>query len=319
MPRLTPPPPPTLKRQIKDLGKQGLRTVFELGQHLGVDILPRHYYSEIPDFSDLRSDDRWKEPRSMTGVNGIAIPDQLRFVRECCTPPLVERLLAGDVHERACVLNGEPGFGPVEADFLYAFLAAQRPKRIVQVGCGVSTAVMLLAAAEAGAAAEVVCIEPFPSGFLRDAAREGRIELIPERAQNVPLGILTGLGADCLLFVDSSHTVKPGSEVNRLILEVLPRLRPGAWVHFHDIFFPYDYQRGLLADELFFCNESVLLHAFLIHNPKYTIRAALSMLHYAAPDELRKSLPNYRPAENEQGLRRSDGHFPASAYLQVLA
>jgi hypothetical protein len=310
---------PTLRRRFKNFGKQGFRTIFELTQHLGIDILPRHFYSEIPDVNELRADDRWKQPRSMVGINGIAIGDQLRFVAECCPPPRVRRLEADDVHLHACIRNGEPGFGPVEADFLYAFIATCRPGRIVQVGCGVSTAVLLLAAQEARYTPEIICVEPYPTEFLRAADRAEQIELVPKKAQDVPLELLTDLGHGGCLFVDSSHTVKPGSEVNRLILEVLPRLTAGDWVHFHDIFFPYDYQRGLLADELFFCNESVLLQAFLTNNSRYTIRASLSMLHYAAPDELRNYLPRYQPAQNEYGLKRSDDHFPASTYLQVIA
>ena len=115
------------------------------------------------------------------------------------------------------------------------------------------------------------------------------------------------------------ESTNPGSEVNRVILEVLPRLKPGDWAHFHDIYFPYDYQRGLLSDDLFFCNESVLLQAFLSNNPRYSIRASLSMLHYARPDELQAALPNYDPAGNDHGLKGSDGHFPASSYLQVIS
>jgi predicted O-methyltransferase YrrM len=310
---------PTLKRRFKTFGKQGLRTIFELSQHLGVDILPRHYYSEIPDFQDLRGEDDWKQPRSMVGINGIDIPDQLAFVRDCCPAPLVKRLASGDIHSYACTENGESGFGPVEADFLHAFIASHRPRRIIQVGCGVSTAVILRAAKEVSYTPELLCIEPFPTEFIRAADRAERIELVPRKAQRVPLEVLTELDGGDLLFVDSSHTVKPGSEVNRLILEVLPRLKRDTWVHFHDIFFPYDYQRGLLADELFFCNESVLLQAYLTNNPRYTIRASLSMLHYAAPDALQECLPNYQPAKNEQGLKRSEDHFPASTYLQVIA
>ena len=310
---------PTFKRQIKTLGKRGLRRLFEAGQRLGVDVLPRHYYSEVPDFHELRAGDDWKRPRSMVGVLGADPDEQLRFVEACCPPELVERLGAGDVHSAACSENGEPGYGAVEADFLHAFVAARRPSKVVQVGCGVSTAVILRAAGEAGYTPQVLCVEPYPNDFLRRADRDGRIELVPEKAQRVPLELLTELGPNDLLFVDSSHAVRPGSEVNRLVLEVLPRLDAGVFVHFHDIYFPYDYQRGLLADELFFCNESVLLQAFLTGNPRYAIRASLSMLHYDRPGALRSLLPNYRPAEDEYGLGRNDGHFPASTYLEVLA
>ncbi len=177
---------------------------------------------------------------------------------------------------------------------------------------------MLAAASDADYPIQLTCIDPYPTAYLRDADRRGLIELIPERAQDVPLELLTDLGEGGFFFVDSSHVVGPGSEVNRIIFEVLPRLERGTWVHFHDIFFPFDYQRGLMEDELFFNNESALLHAFLIGNARYTIRASLSMLHYAERETLRRLLPNYRPALNDQGLSASPGHFPASTYLQVV-
>ena len=305
-------------RKLKDQGKRNLRRVFEVGQRLGVDVLPRHFYSEIPDIRGLKADDRWKGPRDMVGVAGAGTAGQFAFVRECCPEPVVDRLRRGGIFEHACQANGAEGFGAVEADFLYAFVRATRPGRVVQVGSGVSTAVILLAAAEAAIPIHLTCVDPYPSAYLRDADRRGLIELVPERAQDIPLEILTDLGPGGFLFVDSSHVVGPGSEVNRIILDVLPRLAQSSWVHFHDIFFPFDYQRGLLDDELFFSNESALLHAFLTGNRSYTIRASLSMLHYADREELGRSLPNYRPSRDDHGLRSSDGHFPASTYLQVV-
>lgn len=130
--------------------------------------------------------------------------------------------------------------------------------------------------------------------------------------------MLTDLGDNGFLFVDSTHTVKPGSEVNYLILEVLPRLKVGNWIHFHDIYFPYDYSRDILSKALFFPNETVLLHSFLIGNQKYMLRVALGMLHYANPLELQSFLPNYKPSKNMYGMQISEGHFPSSAYLQVI-
>ncbi len=308
----------SLARKLKDQGKRNLRRVFEVGQRLGVDVLPRHFYSEIPDIRGLKADDRWKGPREMIDVRGTDPAGQLAFVRECCPDPMVVWLRRGAIFEHAREANGAPGFGEVEADFLYAFIRSIRPARVVQVGCGVSTAVILLAAAEGGFPIKLTCVDPYPSAYLRDLDRRGLIELVPERAQDVPLEILTELGNGGLLFVDSSHVVGPGSEVNRIILDVLPRLSKGTWVHFHDIFCPFDYQRGLLDDELFFSNESALLHAFLTGNRRYAIRASLSLLHYADREALRECLPNYRPALDDHGLRASEGHFPASTYLQVV-
>jgi len=129
---------------------------------------------------------------------------------------------------------------------------------------------------------------------------------------------MTDLSAGDLLFVDSTHTVKPGGEVNRIILEVLPRLGSGVFVHFHDVYFPYDYARNLMSDALFFPLESTLLHAYLINNSRCRILVSLSMLHYATPETIRKSFPHYDAQKNIDGLQDTGGeHFPSSAYLLI--
>ena len=143
--------------------------------------------------------------------------------------------------------GADGGYGEIEAEVLFGFVASRRPRRVIQIGCGVSTAVMLMAAAKADYKPEIVCIEPYPSAYLREAESKGLIRLVVEPAQVVDFDVIADLGDDDLLFVDSTHAVKPGSEVNYLIHEVLPRLRPGAWVHFHDIYFPYDYARDTLV------------------------------------------------------------------------
>ncbi len=309
-----------LKRKLKNFGKDTLRKLFEVGQGAGINLLPRHFYSEIPDIKELRQEEYWKLPYTMTGVNGKEIKTQLEFVQECCDKALQERLKKGDIYSYACSENGELGYGPIEADFLFCFIYTKRPKRVVQVGCGVSTAVMLLASQEADYELEIICIDPYPTEFLKKSNQGGKITLLSEKAQKVPINILTDLGDSGMLFIDSTHTVKPGSEVNRIILEVLPQLKLGSYVHFHDIYFPYGYKRELLTKDLFFPNESVLLHAFLINNHSYQLKTSLSMLHYATPNELQKLLPNYRPNRNQFGLEVEDteAHFPSSTYLQVV-
>ncbi len=303
--------PPNLRRRLKNLSKRGLRTLFEFGQHFGVDLLPRHFYSEIPNIGELRRDGDWKRPRSMVGVNGTDADVQFDFVESCCTLDLISRLRRNDIFRDACRANGEPGFSAIDADFLFGFLQTARPKRIVQVGCGVSTAVLLLAAREmADFQPEIVCVEPYPTRFLKEAHKAGEIRLVEEKAQVVNQDVLTDLGEGGFLFVDSTHAVRPGSEVNRLVTEILPRLKPGNWVHFHDIYFPYDYQRGLLDDELFFSNESILLHAFLINNAQWTIRASLSMLHYSSPSRLGRLPAELSPREQRPGTSQIGRAFP---------
>ncbi|HEY9665827.1 MAG TPA: hypothetical protein V6C91_03435, partial [Coleofasciculaceae cyanobacterium] len=131
-----------LKRKVKNFSKQTLRKLFEVGQGFGVNILPLHFYSETPNIQELKQEEYWKQPRRMVGVNGAAIESQLEFVKECCSEALQERQKQEDIYSHACSENGELGYGPIEADFLFCFIYSKRPKRVVQVGCGVSTAIM---------------------------------------------------------------------------------------------------------------------------------------------------------------------------------
>lgn len=306
-----------MKRALKNLVKQNLRRVFEVGQHAGLDILPRHFYSQVPDLRELRRSTDWRKPHSMRSVRGHELSEQLAFAERVCQREFIQAASDSQVYERACKENGEAGYGPVEAVFLYAFIRSQRPQRVVQVGCGVSTAVILQAAADAGYVCEVCCIDPFPTAYLERAAAAGRIQLLARPAQEVVVEQAARLKAGDLLFVDSTHTVKPGSEVNLIILDVLPNLAPEVWVHFHDITFPYDYTRRITSEDLFFPVESTLLHAFLSCNEHYAVAASLSMLHYSAPEKLAALLPQYQPAGNADGLLTSEGHFPSSTYLRV--
>jgi len=297
--------------------KSGLHWLFLRGQSLGFDLLPRHFYSSIPDVAELARSQSWRSPSAMPGVRGAGMEEQLAFAESCCPPALRERLTRGGIFEHACRENGAPGFGRTEADFLFGFIASKQPRRIVQIGSGVSTAVVLLAAEESGYRPEIVCVDPFPTSYLRRAAGEKKIQLLPQAAQEVDLNVFTSLNSGDLLFVDSTHAVRPGGEVNRIVLEVLPRLSAGVYAHFHDIAFPFDYQPGLM-NSLFFPSESTLLQAYLAGNARCSVAVSLSMLHHARPQALQSLLPNYRPAAMQLGLHAHetpDGDFPSSTYL----
>lgn len=309
---------PSLTHAAKEKAKGAVHSLFVIGQRFGVDILPRHFYSEIPDMRELRSSTTWQAPRSMYGVKGAELDHQLEFVQGCIDESMRKLMVETEIYESACTENGAIGYGPLEAEFLFCFAARYRPQRIIQVGAGVSTSVLLHAARSSGYRSEITCIDPYPTEYLRRVAANGQINLIAKRCQDVDVSMLADLGSGDLFFIDSTHTVKPGSEVNYLILEVLPRLRAGCTVHFHDIYFPYDYSSSLM-ETTFFWNETALLLAFLTGNPHYTILASLSMLHHAMPAELQKLMPNYKPAAMEQGLQvpGRSGHFPSSIYLGV--
>jgi hypothetical protein len=217
-------------------------------------------------------------------------------------------------------MNGsDEGYGEVEADFLYCFIRARRPKQIVQIGCGVSTAVCLLAAQDEGYSPRIVCIEPYPTAFLQRESKTGRIDLLPQKVQDAGAECVQELAAGDLFFVDSSHTLAPAGELNLIILEMLPRLAPGVYAHFHDIYFPYDYSPDLLSTALFFSHESALLYAFLLMNRRFEIAGSLSMLHHQRPGDLERIFPDIRPAVFEDGLTMQSGQFPSSIFLRRLA
>lgn len=307
-----------LKSKINVLAKRALRVLFEKGQRIGLDILPRHFYSEIPNISELKKTSWWRNPYSMKGIEGASTKKQLIFLKKYCTNKITKEIRSRDIHGAASEKNGREGFGSVEADFLFAFVARKEPSQIFQIGCGVSTAVCLLAAEYAGYRPEVLCVDPYPNEFLKRSDSRGDVDLIQKGVEKIRLEKIENLKSDLLFFVDSTHSLGPSGEVTRIILEMLPRLKVGAHVHFHDINFPYDYGRGILDSSLFFGHEGALLLSFLTYNNRFRILMSQSMLHYSCPNELEKYLPGYDPAPNRDGLSMGDGDFPSSTYLRVI-
>ncbi len=296
-------------RSIKN-GYKALRVkAFHTAQRLGVDVLPRHWYSEIPDVRRLQTTESWRAPFTMIGVRG-SVAEQGAWLKKLvdASPP------ASNVYARACQDEGSTGYGPIEAEALFAFVAVKRPPVIVQIGCGVSTSVILQAAASSNYTPRVVCVEPFPSYYLRERARAGQLELMPIPAQQLDCRLLESIPQGGLFFVDSTHTLGPAGECTRIILEMLPRVREGAFAHFHDIWFPYDYDSNVLRT-LFFWHESPLLHAFLVGNDSWRVLASLSMLHHGRPETLHAMFPTYRPRTHVNGIAIDEGHYPTSIYL----
>jgi predicted O-methyltransferase YrrM len=302
-------------RSLKNRSKLLLRSIFEVGQRLGFDILPRHFYSEIPDIRVLRNSAEWKKPRSFFGIRGD-IDAQVAWVDQC-TAEFRTKLSGFEIHKAAVRMNGsDEGYGEVEADFLYCFVRSQRPAQIVQIGCGVSTAICLLAARDEGYSPKIICIEPYPTEFLKRESQAGTIELVAKKVEEVGSECAGRLSAGDLFFVDSSHTLAPAGEVNLIVFEMLPRLVAGTYVHFHDIHFPYDYSPDTLSTSLFFQHETALLYAFLLMNDHFEVLASLGMLHHQRLSELMRFFPNMIPRTFDEGLTLKKGHFPSSIFLR---
>lgn len=163
-------------------------------------------------------------------------------------------------------------FGYGDALVLQALLRHLRPARVIEVGSGFSSAVMLDTADRfLGDATQFTFIEPY-AGRLDELLRGGttRAEIVRQPLQDVDPAIFGELQARDVLLIDPTHVAKAGSDVNRLVFEVLPTLRPGVFVHFHDILYPFEYPADWVKAGRSW-NEAYLLRAFLLFNDAYRI------------------------------------------------
>jgi hypothetical protein len=168
-----------------------------------------------------------------------------------------------------------------DAGLLYSLIRHLRPARLVEVGSGWSTTVTRRAVADGELPTEVICIEPYPRDFVRSM---GDIRLRVEKVEHTPSSVFEQLAAGDVLFIDSSHVVKTGSDVVQLVLQILPSLRPGVVVHVHDVFLPEDYPEGWVRGG-FGWNEQYLVQAFLVGHRSARVLAAnhwLSVRHPSA-------------------------------------
>jgi hypothetical protein len=165
-----------------------------------------------------------------------------------------------------------------------------QPRLIIEVGSGFSSLVAAEAIAKNKDSA-LICIEPFPLEFLR-AGFPGLRSLIEKKVQDIDVEFFSQLESGEILFIDSSHTVKIGGEVNYLFLQVVPRLKPGVIVHIHDIFLPFEYRRDWVLDEFRFWTEQYLLQAFLIFNSEFEVLMANRYLAHRYLGDLKAAFPN---------------------------
>ena len=128
-------------------------------------------------------------------------------------------------------------FPRLDAAAAYAMVRSTRPRRIVEVGSGHSTRFLARAVADGGLDTRITAIDPRPRAAIRGLA----VEWLQTHVETLDRGRFAQLGENDILFIDSSHQLKPGSDVEFLMNEVIPRLPAGARVHFHDIFLPDDY------------------------------------------------------------------------------
>ena len=153
-------------------------------------------------------------------------------------------------------------FNNSDAVFLGSMLQHFKPRRIVEIGSGFSSALMLDVNEMMAHPATLIFIEPYPERLRQLIGAQDACTILETFVQHVDLELFSSLEKNDLLFVDSSHVSKYGSDVNHLLFNILPLLKPGVLVHFHDVFYPFEYPHEWLEGGRFW-NEAYLLHAFL--------------------------------------------------------
>ncbi|MGE4428619.1 MAG: class I SAM-dependent methyltransferase [Solirubrobacteraceae bacterium] len=291
------------------LAPRGLRLV----RDRDVDLVESGYHSPIPDWRSLPPS-TWTDPSPMPGVDWDAAP----------AVELLEGVLAGPLAEhRPPVVPGvddatqtalQAFYNSLDAATLHAMLRHVRPRRVIELGSGVSTLVMLQALArnrEDGAPSTLDVFDPYPR-LPTERGLDGAGTLHRTAAEHVAAERFATLEAGDVLFVDTTHTVRVGGDVVRIMLDVLPRLAPGVIVHIHDILLPYEYHR-LWFESGWYWQEQYVVQAVLQDNPHWEVVLPNHQLHREHADVVRHRVPTFVEGSQPSALwlrRRVPGEDP---------
>jgi hypothetical protein len=253
---------------------------------------PGHFYSPLPsreEVAEAFARGGFGPPFPGIELNEAGQLARLeRFAAWYAEQPFPEQPTAG---RRFHLANNS--YGHFDALMLYSMLREARPRRVIEVGSGFSSAAMLdLNERIFGGEIQFTFIDPDMTR-LRPLLRPddaGRATLIEKRVQEVPLETFAALGENDVLFIDSSHVGKIGSDVNRLYFDVLPVLAPGVLIHIHDVAGNLEYPKEWY-DEGRAWNEQYLLRAFLMHNAAYRIELFTGWLFNTRHEWFRTHMP----------------------------
>jgi len=244
-----------------------------------------HFYSPVNGDADVERALSWAE--DLPGVD-LRAEAQVELFAELL--PLLEGVPQGRYRPANAMYDA------ADALVYQAVVRRLKPRRVIEVGAGYSTAKLLDTADAFLPELEITCVEPYPGrllGLMRPKDRD-RVHLIAAPVQDVPVETFTELESGDVLFIDSTHVAKAGSDVLWLFLRVLPRLAKGVVVHVHDVFWPFEYPAQWLREGRSW-NEDYLLHAFLCHNDAWRIELFSSWLWQQHPELVPEELRSSRP------------------------
>lgn len=259
-----------------------------------------HFHSPVPDLDDLRRRDIWNRRSSMEGIDFNEKAQMTLLARlgknygiECKWP-------LNPTKDVADFYIDNPSFSYGYAAILHSIIREFKPDRIIEIGSGNSSKIIAKAISlnekQLAKKCEYTVIDPYPLDHIKN--KKIKIDhLDKNNVEETDPGFFDRLGKNDVLFIDSSHMVKIGNDVNYLFLEVLPRLKPGVIVHIHDINLPYEYQRVYAESETFrqFWTEQYLLQALLSGSRDFEVMLGLYYLMTDHSDQFKSAFPHYDP------------------------
>jgi predicted O-methyltransferase YrrM len=272
------------------------RRTFGFWQRLGLHVTPVHFYEPIPDTRELPAG-LWRPRTDVPGLD-LNVDAQLALLRELGRHREEFARFPRAAHpDRAAAYHVDNGsYEGGDGDALYAMLRHLKPRRMIEVGSGFSTRLaaeaLLRNASDGGPPADLTAIDPHPGPAVA-AGFAGLGRLIRRPVQREPLETFAALGEGDVLFIDSSHVLATGSDVQYEFLEVLPRLAGGVVVHIHDVFLPQEYPREWVVDQHRFWTEQYLLQAFLAFNDAFEVLLSLAHLHRTHPEAMESAFAAY--------------------------
>jgi hypothetical protein len=307
--RLVPPPENEIAAWTKRAIASGdpvaiFRAVIEMPihkQHMAAELdastrwPPGHFYSPSISRREVAADrDRVFGPRSLAGID-LRLNEQIALLRQLApyfsTIPFPEEATPP---YRYRYKNSSYGYG--DAVIYWAILNLFRPRQIVEIGSGFTSALALDTIDILDLPTVCTFVDPYPqlaeqvTAPLRPPHR-----IIPQRVQDIDPAIISSLQEGDLLFIDSSHVLKSGSDVHAELTNLLPRLRPGVLVHFHDAFNNFEYPEPWVVNENRGWNELYALHLFLMYNGTFRIEYFNHFLASNQKTDIQKICPGEAP------------------------
>jgi len=281
-----------------------LETRLDLAESAGYHVYPRAYFSPLP----LREEVDLTLLQYRRRLPGIKLDDAraLAFMETLGRYPSELESVPYERVAGEAFWFGNGWFTDFDAASLYALLRHLKPLRYVELGCGFSSLISCRALsrnADEGSPCDAVYADPQPRLDIAERLSCGR--LIMARVQDLPFDLFTNLEAGDVLFIDTSHVLKLQSDVVYALVTILPSLKPGVWIHVHDMFTPYDYPLEWVTNPLFSCNEQYAVEGLVSGGDRYSVELPLYLLWREHRAAMTKFFPRGRLRPQGFWLRRS--------------